>query len=77
MVKQNVSDCSICCNIEETDPCHICEDQRRDHKKICVVEQPKDLFTIEKVGFYEGAYHVFFGHIDPLDHVALEDIKYR
>lgn len=74
-VKQNVSYCSICCNIGETDPCHICGDQRRDHKKICVVEQPKDLFTIEKAGFYEGVYHVLFGHIDPLEDVDPEDIN--
>ena len=74
-VKQNVSYCSICCNIGETDPCHICADDRRDHKKICVVEQPKDLITIEKAGFYEGTYHVLFGHIDPLENVAPEDIN--
>ena len=74
-VKQNVNYCSICCNIGETDPCHICEDHRRDHKKVCVVEQPKDLFTIEKAGFYEGVYHVLFGHIDPLENVDPEDIN--
>jgi recombination protein RecR len=74
-VKQNVNYCSVCCNIGETDPCHICEDHRRDHKKVCVVEQPKDLFTIEKAGFYEGVYHVLFGHIDPLENVEPEDIN--
>jgi len=74
-VKQNVSHCSICCNIGETDPCHICGDHRRDHKKVCVVEQPKDLFAIEKAGFYEGVYHVLFGHIDPLENVEPEDIN--
>ncbi|MFQ5687488.1 MAG: recombination mediator RecR [Candidatus Scalindua sp.] len=74
-VKQNVNYCSICCNIGETDPCHICGDHRRDHKKVCVVEQPKDLFTIEKAGFYEGVYHVLFGHIDPLENVEPEDIN--
>jgi recombination protein RecR len=74
-VKQNVNYCSICCNIGETDPCHICGDHRRDHKKVCVVEQPKDLFTIEKAGFYEGVYHVLFGHIDPLENVEPKDIN--
>jgi recombination protein RecR len=74
-VKQNVNYCSICCNIGETDPCYICEDHGRDHKKVCVVEQPKDLFTIEKAGFYEGVYHVLFGHIDPLENVEPEDIN--
>ena len=74
-VKQNINHCSICCNIGETDPCHICGDHRRDHKKVCVVEQPKDLFAIEKAGFYEGVYHVLFGHIDPLENVDPEDIN--
>jgi len=74
-VKQNVNYCSICCNIGETDPCYICGDHMRDHKKVCVVEQPKDLFTIEKAGFYEGVYHVLFGHIDPLENVEPEDIN--
>ncbi len=74
-VKQNVKHCSVCCNIGEADPCHICGDHRRDHKKVCVVEQPKDLFTIEKAGFYEGVYHVLSGRIDPLENVAPEDIN--
>lgn len=74
-VKQNINYCSICCNIGETDPCYICGDHRRDQKKVCVVEQPKDLFTIEKAGFYEGVYHVLFGHIDPLENVDPEDIN--
>ncbi len=47
-VKKNVNYCSICCNIGETDPCHICSDQNRDHKKVCVVEQPVDLFKIDR-----------------------------
>ncbi len=74
-VKQKVNHCSICCNIGETDPCHICADHRRDHKKVCVVEQPKDIFAIENAGFYEGVYHVLFGHIDPLENVDPEDIN--
>lgn len=74
-VKKNVANCSICCNIGETDPCNICSDQRRDHNKICVVEQPTDLFAIEKTGFYDGLYHVLFGHIDPLENINPEDIN--
>lgn len=74
-VKRNISNCSICCNVGETDPCHICSDQRRDSRKICVVEQPTDLFTIEKTGFYDGLYHVLYGHIDPLENVHPEDLN--
>ncbi len=74
-VKKNVSYCSICCNIGETDPCHICSDQNRDHKKICVVEQPVDLFKIDKTGFYDGLYHVLLGHVNPLENMNPEDIN--
>jgi recombination protein RecR len=74
-VKKNVNYCSVCCNIGETDPCHICSDQNRDHKKVCVVEQPVDLFKIDKTGFYDGLYHVLFGHVNPLENVNPEDIN--
>lgn len=74
-VKKNVNYCSICCNIGETDPCHICSDQNRDHKKVCVVEQPVDLFKIDKTGFYDGLYHVLLGHVNPLENINPEDIN--
>jgi len=74
-VKMNIANCSICCNVGETDPCYICNDQQRDHNKICVVEQPADLFVIEKTGFYNGLYHVLLGHIDPLENINPEDIN--
>lgn len=74
-VKKNVNYCSICCNIGETDPCHICSDQNRDHKKVCVVEQPADLFKIDKTGFYDGRYHVLLGHVNPLENINPEDIN--
>ncbi|MFQ5963043.1 MAG: recombination mediator RecR [Candidatus Scalinduaceae bacterium] len=74
-VKKNVNYCSICCNIGETPCCNICSDPNRDHKKVCVVEQPTDLFTIEKTGFYDGVYHVLFGHINPLENVNPDDIN--
>jgi recombination protein RecR len=74
-VKKNAKYCSICCNIGEADPCHICSDQNRDHKKVCVVEQPADLFKIDKTGFYDGLYHVLFGHVNPLENINPEDIN--
>ncbi|HDY67293.1 MAG: recombination protein RecR [Candidatus Scalindua sediminis] len=74
-VKKNINYCSICCNMGETDPCHICSDQSRDHKKVCVVEQPVDVFKIDKTGFYDGLYHVLFGHVNPLENVNPEDIN--
>jgi recombination protein RecR len=74
-VKKGIKYCSICCNIGEIDPCTICLNKNRDQHKVCVVEQPKDLYTIEKSGFYNGLYHVLFGHINPLENVNSDDIN--
>lgn len=74
-VKKGIKYCSVCCNIGEMDPCSICKDNNRDKLKVCVVEQPKDLYIIEKSGFYNGLYHVLFGHINPLENVNSDDIN--
>jgi recombination protein RecR len=66
-VKEEVKHCSVCYNLSETDPCHICSDPARDRGVICVVEQPKDLLAIESSESYRGLYHVLLGHIAPLE----------
>jgi recombination protein RecR len=66
-VKEKVRQCSVCCNMAETDPCHICGDASRDHGVICVVEEPKDLLAMERAGTFRGVYHVLGGRIAPLD----------
>lgn len=73
-LKRNVRNCSVCFNITETDPCHICQDEDRDRTVICVVEQPVDVITIEKTGQYNGLYHVLLGHISPLESIDPEDL---
>lgn len=55
--------CSICNNITDVDPCVICNNDHRDDKTICVVENPKDVISIEKAGKYRGVYHVLHGDI--------------
>ena len=66
-LKRNTRQCSVCCNVSETDPCPICTDDRRDHGLVLVVEQPGDLATIESTGMYRGVYHVLMGRLAPLD----------
>jgi len=66
-VKEKVKHCSICFNMGETDPCHICADAGRDHAVVCVVEEPKDLLALEGAGGYRGVYHVLGGRIAPLE----------
>ncbi len=67
--------CSICQNITETDPCEICDDPQRNQSIICVVEDPLDVWAIEKSGSFSGLYHVLHGVIAPLDNIGPEELK--
>jgi len=73
-VKETVRNCRICFNIAEQDLCPICEDPARDRSTICVVEQPKELYAIEKTGAYRGSYHVLMGTFAPLEGITPEDL---
>lgn len=73
-VKKNVKHCSICFNFTENDPCTICSNAARDHSSILVVEQPKDLISLEQTGMYNGGYHVLMGRISPLDGITPDDL---
>ncbi|MBI5198423.1 MAG: recombination protein RecR [Nitrospirae bacterium] len=69
--------CSNCNNITEDEICEICKDSRRDQKKICVVEEPSDLYAIERTKQYQGLYHVLLGALSPLDGIGPEDIRVK
>jgi recombination protein RecR len=69
-VKNNVRHCSICFNLTENDPCAICADPKRDPRKIMVVEQPRDLVSLEQTRAYDGVYHILLGHLSPLEGVG-------
>lgn len=73
-VKKLIKTCSVCYNVSENDPCHICSDMQRDRTTICVVEQLADLLIIEKTGKYHGLYHVLQGHISPLEGISPESL---
>ena len=75
--KTNAKCCSICQNISETEVCHICSDQKRNHNLICVVENPRDVNAIEKISEYKGVFHVLYGVISPLDGKTPEMIKIK
>jgi recombination protein RecR len=74
-LKKSTVICSICANVSETDPCHICSSQNRDHGLICVVEQPLDILAFERGGRYQGVYHVLHGAISPLSNIGPDEIK--
>jgi len=73
-VKEGVRNCRICYNIAEAELCPICSDPSRDPTTVCVIEQPKDLYAIEKTGAYRGRYHVLLGSFAPLEGVTPEDL---
>ena len=74
-LKKNIKRCSICNNFSEGDICEICKIQDRDKQTICLVESPKNVVLFEKLGIYNGVYHVLDGLISPLDGINPEDIK--
>lgn len=73
-LKNKVRHCSRCYNLTEDALCQICADPTREHARIWVVEQPKDLMALEATGLVRGVYHVLMGHIAPLEGVGAGDL---
>lgn len=73
-LKEQVKSCGTCYNVTERDPCEICADASRETSAICVVEQMRDLWAIERTGSYRGLYHVLHGRLSPLDGVGPENL---
>jgi recombination protein RecR len=73
-VKNKIKRCEICYNLSEETTCQICSDPRRDKSLICVVEQPKDVISLEKTGTCKWLYHVLGGHIAPLEGIEPSDL---
>ncbi len=69
--------CKVCNHLTESDICSICSNENRDQKVICVVEEPKNVILFEKVGSYNGVYHVLEGLISPLDGIGPDDIQIK
>ena len=69
--------CSVCGNFTDQDPCAICSNPNRDKSVICVLEQPKDVMTMEKVKEYNGLYHILHGNLSPMQRRGPQDIRIR
>ncbi|MBI4436529.1 MAG: recombination protein RecR [Candidatus Omnitrophica bacterium] len=76
-VKATLRYCRTCFNLSESEQCLICQDLRRDHALLCVVEEPKDILTLEKSRSYRGLYHVLLGSLSPLDGIGPEELKIK
>lgn len=75
--KENVKYCSECCTLTDADICPVCADAKRDHSQIMVVESTQDMAAYEKVGRYEGVYHVLHGTISPMNGIGPGDIRLK
>lgn len=75
--KENIKYCSICSNITDTDPCHICGDDKRDKSLLMVVEDPRDMAAYEKTREFKGYYHILHGLISPMNGVSPSDLKIK
>jgi len=76
-VKDQIIYCSLCGGVTDRDPCHICSDQRRDHKMICVVEETDDIMALERAGIFKGVYHVLMGALSPMEGINPDDLRIK
>ena len=74
-VKENLRLCSECNNITDVDPCVYCASPTRNHRLICVVEEPTNISAIEKTRHFNGVYHVLHGSISPLQGIGPEQLR--
>lgn len=74
-MRENIRYCKHCHNISESEICPFCSDPRRDRQTVCVVENVKDVLTVEATREYHGLYHVLGGLISPLDGVSPSDLE--
>jgi len=78
-LKAKIAFCQECFNITVAgrERCEICENSQRDETIICVVEEPLDILSIERIGSYRGKYHVLQGVINPVEGIGPDDLKIR
>jgi len=74
---EKIHRCSICCNLTDRDICTICSNSSRDKSIICVVEDSRDVYAIEKTHEFNGTYHVLHGSISPLNGIGPENLTIK
>lgn len=77
VAKERVRFCEVCHNLSEDVRCRICSDDRRDKTLVCVVEEPRDIVSVEKTGGFAGRYHVLGGAINPMEGIGPDQLKVR
>ncbi len=74
-VKERITECSICNNLTDVNPCRFCASPTRDRSVLCIVEQPYDLVAVEKTRSYKGMYHVLHGSLSPIRGIRPSDLR--
>ena len=75
--KEKIHYCSVCCNLTDSDICEICKNEARDRSVICVVEDPRDVFALEKTNEFNILYHVLHGAISPLSGIGPNELRIK
>lgn len=73
--KDQIRPCGVCFNLSNQSPCEICMNTNRNRTVLCVVAEPGDLFALERVGEFQGLYHVLGGLVSPMDGIGPGDLK--
>lgn len=76
-MRQRVRRCKRCYNLSEEEYCPVCQDPTRNQHQICIVEESRDLISIEKTGVYRGLYHVLQGVLRPVEGINADKIRIR
>lgn len=76
-MQQSIKKCTVCNNLSENDVCYICADSNRDHDQICIVSEIGDLWAIERMGQYEGVYHILGGTLSIAKAVGPDDLDFE
>ncbi len=74
-VDERLENCSICGNVDTTNPCAICADPRRDQRSLCVVEEVADLWALDRSRLFPGRFHVLGGRLSALEGIRPEDLS--
>jgi recombination protein RecR len=74
-LKANLRLCSVCNNVTDVDPCAYCSNPVRNHRTVCVVEEPTNIASVERTRGYQGVYHVLHGTLSPLHGVGPDQLR--
>ena len=72
-----IIECSVCGNVDMSNPCNICSSSNRDKKSICIIEDVSDLWTFERTGFYRGLYHVLGGSLSAINGIGTDELTIK